>query len=104
MLALPPDSERFEGGIVGVSRQFLVSGRVQGVAYRASAQHKARTLGLQGYAENLPDGRVRVVAQGEPAAVAALGDWLWQGPAMARVSAVDVTECDWQDHGDFAVR
>jgi len=86
-----------------ISRQFLVSGRVQGVAYRASTRDKAISLGLHGYAENLPDGRVRVVARGEETAVEALHDWLWQGPAMARVSGVEITECEWQGDTGFAI-
>jgi acylphosphatase len=65
-----------------------VSGRVQGVWYRAATRDQARTLRLTGRAVNLADGRVEVVACGEPAAVAALQDWLWQGPDLAQVSDV----------------
>lgn len=65
-----------------------VSGRVQGVWYRAATRDQARTLRLTGRAVNLADGRVEVVACGEPAAVAALQEWLWQGPDLAQVSDV----------------
>jgi len=66
----------------------LVSGRVQGVFYRASARHQAQQLGISGYANNLSDGRVEVLACGEPAAIEQFRDWLSRGPAGARVSGV----------------
>ncbi|AHK79677.1 acylphosphatase [Ectothiorhodospira haloalkaliphila] len=66
-----------------------VSGRVQGVFFRASTQGKARELGLDGYAMNLPDGRVEVVARGPEAALESLRQWLRQGPPQARVDSLD---------------
>lgn len=71
----------------------LVSGRVQGVWYRASTQQQARALGLTGRARNLRDGRVEVLACGDDAAVDALCAWLWQGPELAQVSDVVVQVC-----------
>ncbi|HEY2624553.1 MAG TPA: acylphosphatase [Dyella sp.] len=68
--------------------RFLVSGRVQGVFYRASAREQALALGLSGYARNLPDGRVEVLAFGPASAIDTFERWLWQGPAAARVDAV----------------
>jgi acylphosphatase len=75
-----------------VHRRCLVSGRVQGVFYRASAAARARELCVNGYARNLPDGRVEVLACGSAAAVAAFIEWLQQGPPAARVTDVQV-EC-----------
>jgi Acylphosphatases len=69
--------------------RFLVSGRVQGVCYRASTCEQALALGLAGHAKNLPDGRVEVLASGAAEALDALEHWLWQGPAGARVMTVD---------------
>ncbi len=66
----------------------LVSGRVQGVWYRGSAREKARELNVTGYAKNLPDGRVEVLACGLEPDVNALIEWLWHGPPDARVSDV----------------
>jgi len=66
----------------------LVSGRVQGVWFRGATRDKARELGISGYAENLPDGRVEVLAHGRERAVADFVEWLWQGPPMARVTDV----------------
>jgi acylphosphatase len=70
----------------------LVAGRVQGVFYRAATAHEAQGLGLCGWARNLPDGRVEVLARGPADAVAALCAWLWQGPPAAEVRQVTVEE------------
>ena len=70
-------------------RRFLVSGRVQGVAYRAWTVDQAERLGLHGWARNLADGRVEVVACGNRDAVEALRSVLSDGPTAARVVAVD---------------
>ena len=67
----------------------LVSGRVQGVWFRGSTRAQALQLGLSGYARNLADGRVEVLACGEEDALARLRQWLWQGPELARVEAVE---------------
>jgi len=68
--------------------RFLVSGRVQGVFYRASTRSEAVRLRLAGYARNLDDGRVEVIASGSEDALSALERWLWQGPPSARVESV----------------
>lgn len=75
-----------------VARHCIVSGRVQGVFFRASTARKAAELGVTGSARNLPDGTVEVLACGSEAAVAALCEWLRQGPPAARVEAVEVSE------------
>lgn len=70
------------------SRRCFVSGRVQGVWFRASTHERAAELGVSAQAVNLPDGRVRVSIQGEAEKVAMLERWLWQGPPNARVDDV----------------
>jgi acylphosphatase len=70
----------------------LIAGRVQGVYYRGATAEQAARLQLDGWVKNLADGRVEVVAAGEPTAVAELSSWLWQGPPAARVDAVHVEE------------
>ena len=70
----------------------VVVGRVQGVRYRAATAEQAARLAIDGWVKNLADGRVEVVAAGEPTAVAELSSWLWQGPPAARVDAVHVEE------------
>lgn len=72
-----------------IAVRFLVSGRVQGVFFRASTAREALRLGIRGYAANLHDGRVEVVAIGAPAAVEELYCWLQRGPPAARVANVE---------------
>jgi acylphosphatase len=73
----------------------VVAGRVQGVYYRASTADRAGELALDGWARNLPDGRVEVVAAGAPSALSELTAWLWSGPPAARVASVYVEQ--WED-------
>ena len=65
--------------------KFLVNGKVQGVFFRASARSEALALGICGHANNLPDGRVEVLAWGDTDALNALETWLRRGPPLARV-------------------
>jgi acylphosphatase len=81
----------------------LVAGRVQGVYYRAATADEAARLSLDGWVKNLADGRVEVVAAGEPAAIAQLARWLWNGPPAARVDAVHVEEWTGSVARGFAV-
>ena len=71
-----------------VAARFLVRGKVQGVFFRASTRDQARRLGLRGFARNLADGRVEVLAAGSGEAIDALGRWLEHGPSQARVEEV----------------
>jgi len=68
---------------------FTVKGRVQGVFFRASTRRVADSLGLTGYAINLPDGNVEVLACGDGRAVDELAAWLYRGPERARVDTVE---------------
>ncbi len=69
-------------------RRFRITGRVQGVHFRHHTRLTAERLALTGYAQNLPDGSVEVLAHGAEAALEALRSWLEQGPRAARVDAV----------------
>jgi len=80
-----------------ICKRCLVSGKVQGVFYRASTAEHARALGLTGYVRNLADGRVEVLACGEEVPVQRLIDWLWEGPPMAKVQSVDTEIVDTTD-------
>jgi acylphosphatase len=73
-------------------KQCLVAGRVQGVFYRASAAQRAAQLGVRGYARNLTDGRVEVLACGAPEAVDEFVQWLWIGSSASQVTSVSVTD------------
>jgi acylphosphatase len=77
--------------------RILVEGHVQGVFYRASAQREARRLGVTGYARNLPDGRVEILAQGQSAALQAFTAWCRQGPSHASVTDVIATPYDTEE-------
>jgi acylphosphatase len=79
-----------------------VSGRVQGVFFRASTREQARLLGLTGHARNLPDGRVEVLACGAPDAVAQLRDWLRSGPDAAQVTSIACEAVPWQAFSGFS--
>ena len=85
-----------------IAARFLVSGTVQGVWYRASTKQQAEALGLHGYARNLPDGRVEVLAIGTAAAIDELERWLWRGPERAVVAGV--TRETAQDSGETGFR
>lgn len=77
-----------------IARRCLVAGRVQGVFYRASARQRAEELGVSGHARNLADGRVEVLACGDPRAVRTLCDWLWTGSPASHVTLVEEEEVD----------
>jgi acylphosphatase len=83
--------------------RFIVSGRVQGVFYRASAREQAVGLGLTGHAKNLSNGDVEVVACGSEQALAAIERWLRQGPPAARVDAVSREDLLERELRGFAV-
>ncbi|MDP2305608.1 MAG: acylphosphatase [Pseudomonadota bacterium] len=69
--------------------RLVVTGRVQGVAFRAHTQAEAARLGLVGWVRNLPDGTVELAAEGPREALEALLAWARTGPSMARVTGVE---------------
>ena len=69
--------------------RFLVSGKVQGVCFRASTREQAVALGLCGHVRNLADGRVEVRAVGANEAIDRLEQWLQHGPPLAQVDWVE---------------
>jgi len=76
----------------GFRRGFRITGRVQGVYYRAWTRGVANELGLQGTVRNRKDGSVEVHVTGSPAAVSGFASRLWEGPAAAVVDRVDPLE------------
>ena len=84
--------------------KFQVSGRVQGVFFRASTKQQAGNLSLGGWVRNCRNGDVEGVASGEVEQIERFTAWLKQGPAMARVQKLDVYEIDTQHFEDFIVR
>ena len=84
--------------------RFLVKGRVQGVGYRYFALRAAEALGVSGYARNLADGRVEVVAEGEEAVLTDFEGRLRQGPSFARVEGVEREKIAARGDAGFHVR
>jgi len=83
------------------ARRFTIKGRVQGVWFRESTRRVAAPLGITGYAKNLADGDVEVLACGDVAALDELANWLEDGPRMAQVDKVIAHPADWQDLDRF---
>jgi acylphosphatase len=96
-------------GILGVdmavvARRALLSGRVQGVAFRHYTKVRARELGLVGWVRNLADGRVETWVEGPEEAVQTMIAWLQHGPPSARVEDLSVETVDVAKHERFGVR
>ncbi|HYC85861.1 MAG TPA: acylphosphatase [Chryseosolibacter sp.] len=81
-----------------------VSGKVQGVFFRASAREKADAVGVTGFVRNEADGSVYIEVQGEEDAIEEFIHWCRQGPPRARVDRCEVREIDGGDYQDFEVR
>jgi len=81
-----------------------VSGRVQGVFFRAHTREQAMLFGLTGWVRNLPDGRVEVMASGDAAQIAHLQAWLKRGPEHARVLKLEVEDLEHHEFENFSVR
>lgn len=75
---------------MAIARRFLVSGRVQGVGFRYFVQDRAAAEGVHGHVQNLPDGRVEVVIEGDDESVERMERAIRRGPIGARVDDVQV--------------
>lgn len=71
--------------------EISVEGLVQGVGYRAFVKRSADRLGLKGYAENMPDGSVHIVVEGERESIERLIESCWEGPPLSQVLNVSVS-------------
>lgn len=80
-----------------------ISGQVQGVFYRAAARHEAERRGISGYARNLENGLVEVLACGDKTALDELCAWLAKGPPQARVNSVSCEPVDYACAAGFSV-
>lgn len=76
-----------------------ISGRVQGVGFRAATRRKAQSLRIKGWVKNLPDGRVETIAEGSSKAIENFIDFLHRGSSAARVENVKVEREKYK--GDF---
>ncbi len=85
---MTPNTETDSGDGPVITRRYRVTGRVQGVFFRASTREQARALDMSGHAINLADGSVEVLATGNEAAHRQLRAWLQHGPEAAAVASV----------------
>ena len=82
----------------------MVYGRVQGVNYRYSAKNKAQSLGISGFAKNMPDGSVYLEVEGNEDALDAFIEWCGHGPLMASVSKITTEKTSPSRHQGFRIR
>ena len=75
-----------------IRKHVFVSGRVQGVGFRAFTRRQASRLGVEGWVRNLYDGRVEAVLAGNQGAVEKLINNLQEGPSLARVENIEIEE------------
>jgi len=81
-----------------------VSGKVQGVFYRANTQREAIKLGLTGFVRNELNGNVYIEAEGDELQLKKLIDWCWKGPQKAVVENIHITETDLKNFSDFVIK
>jgi acylphosphatase len=81
-----------------------ISGKVQGVFFRASAMEQAGALGIKGFVRNEPDGSVYIEAEGEEIILEQFIEWCWQGPPRARIDKLDVVEGVTRNFEGFEVK
>ncbi|MEA3460854.1 MAG: acylphosphatase [Bacteroidota bacterium] len=80
-----------------------ISGRVQGVGFRAAARRQARLLQLKGWVENLTDGSVRVVIRGKTKRCTRFINWCREGTAYSWVEGVDIRDMEPEPLGSFTI-
>ncbi len=85
------------------SFRIIVSGRVQGVFFRDNTRRKARELGLTGYAKNLPDGNVEVVAQGDENKINEFINFIKKGPGIASITRVQIKPKEPENFKNFEI-
>jgi len=82
----------------------IVSGRVQGVFFRDNARRKALELGLKGYAKNLPNGTVEIVAEGDESKIKDLVEFIEKSPGASKVANVEVEDKEPRNFESFEIR
>jgi len=82
----------------------IVTGRVQGVGFRYYTKLKADELSLRGWVQNLPDGSVEIIVQGDPENINAFIEWCHSGPSSSNVNKLDYRESKLEAFSDFRIR
>jgi acylphosphatase len=86
-------------------KHLIISGRVQGVWFRASTKQKANQLGLTGWVQNTDNGKVEAVIEGEEISIKEMIKWCQHGPSMARVEKVEIKDEKTTDsYTDFSIK
>lgn len=105
MRSASADRSRYETPEMSMeARHLIITGRVQGVAYRASMQQEARRLGITGWVRNRMDGNVEALVVGSDEAIAAIIAWAQHGPPAARVDLVQVEWATAEHYDGFEQR
>jgi acylphosphatase len=87
-----------------IARHLSISGRVQGVFFRAWARQQADRLGVKGWVRNCPDGHVEAHVEGEAGAIEQMIQCLRKGPPAAKVEKVRIWNVDTFEFDGFEVR
>lgn len=80
-----------------------ISGKVQGVWFRASTREQAEKLGLRGTVRNLPNGSVYLEMEGPEEALDAMIKWCWEGPPLAEVKDIQIETTTPEGHEEFRI-
>ncbi|UGA56274.1 acylphosphatase [Vibrio sp. VB16] len=86
-----------------VCMKFIVSGVVQGVGFRYHTCHEGNKRGLTGYAKNLDNGDVEVIACGDESSIESLHDWLKKGPRMSIVNQLLSQQLEFKSYKGFNI-
>lgn len=82
---------------------YFISGKVQGVWFRAGTKEQADQLGVTGWVRNLPDNRVEVLACGEQEKMVVLQEWLKIGPKFAQITDISEEELPYKEYRGFEI-
>ncbi|HEX5344437.1 MAG TPA: acylphosphatase [Duganella sp.] len=86
-----------------MTKRLLITGRVQGVGYRAWFERQAVALGLRGWVRNRRDGSVEAEVDGDAAAVDAIIEWAHKGPPASRVDKIAIEDAGASSDGAFQI-
>jgi len=86
------------------SLQMTISGRVQGVFFRANVRKKALELGLKGYARNLPNGNVEIAVQGDGEKISELIHFIKSNPGAAKIEEIKTAEREPENFKGFEIK
>ena len=86
------------------AKRIKVTGKVQGVYFRASTQEQAKQLGIKGWCKNEPDGSVLIIAEGAEENLNALVEWCHHGPSNASVEKVLVESIEASGFEGFEIK